>query len=78
MATFDVLDDTRGGGACRSCHAPITWFVLAKSGKRMPFDGDVVYVRTRHEDGRLVGVVDGSINPSHFATCAQADSWRRR
>lgn len=78
MATFQVLDDTKGRGACRSCGAPVTWFQMAKSGRRMPFDGDVVYTKTEQQDGRLVGHIDGSINPSHFAVCPQAGDWRRR
>lgn len=78
MAILNVYDDTRGRGECRSCKAPITWFEMVSSGKRMPFDGDVVFVRTRTEDGRLVGGVDNSVNPSHFSSCPQASNWRRR
>lgn len=80
MAIFQVLDSTRSSARCRSCNRPITWFVMAQSGRRMPFDGEVVYVKTerRDKDGLLVGFVDGSINPSHFATCDRKDQWRRQ
>lgn len=79
MPILEVFDETRGRGECRSCHAPITWFELVNSGKRMPFDGDVVFVRTRTDDDRrLVGAIDTSVNKSHFATCPQASKWRRR
>lgn len=75
---FQVLDKTKGAAKCRSCGATITWFEMAKSGKRMPFDGDPVYVKTDTKDGALVGFIDGTMFPSHFATCAQADEWRKR
>ncbi len=51
--------------SCRSCKAPIVW-VLTVKGNRMPVD----YTR------------DGASRPaagtSHFATCPNADDWRRR
>ena len=78
MPTMKVLDDTRGKGTCQSCGAAITWFELT-SGKRHPFDGEPVYVRTeQNEDGRLVGVIDISMDCSHFATCSDAAKWRRK
>ena len=78
MAILKVFDDTKGRGECRSCHAPVTWFQLT-SGKRHPFDGDPVYVRTEHDqDRRLIGHIDASIHTSHFATCPDAKEWRRR
>lgn len=71
-----VLDDTKGGGECRSCHAAITWFELV-SGKRHPFDGEPVYLKTEtNDDGRLVGHIDRS--ESHFATCPQSKDWSRK
>jgi hypothetical protein len=66
-----VFDDTRGPGECRSCHAPIVWFELATTGKRMPLDGDPVYVKTELDPAthRLIGYVDASVTPSHFSSC---------
>jgi hypothetical protein len=75
--TLKVYDDSKGGGACRSCHAPITWFELT-SGKRHPVNGrEPAYLRTAHEPGthRLIGEIDGA--ESHFATCPDAKSWSR-
>ena len=77
MSMLAVYDDTKGRGECRSCHAPLTWFEL-KSGKRHPFDGEPVYVRTEHEPAtmRLVGWIDTA--SSHFATCPDAAKHRRK
>lgn len=79
MAILKVFDDTRNIGVCRSCQAQVTWCELT-SGKRMPFDGHPTYVKTEHEPEtrRLVGHIDSTINQSHFATCPDADRWRRR
>jgi hypothetical protein len=76
MATLKVLDDTRGGGTCRSCGASIVWFELV-SGKRHPFEADPVYLRTTHDEAhRLIGEIDAA--ESHFAHCPDANEWRRR
>ena len=79
MSVLKVFDDTRGFGRCRSCDAPITWFELV-SGKRHPFNGPdlPVYLQTEHEPSthRLIGHVDSA--ESHFATCPDADTFRRR
>jgi hypothetical protein len=69
--------------ACRSCDAPIRW-VKTTTGKRMPLDAEPV------PDGNLV-LVDGVATvvdadaagtreryTSHFSTCPQAKSWRRK
>lgn len=79
MPIMRVLDDTMGRASCRSCGAAITWYELA-SGKRHPFDGEPVYVRTSHDPAtrRLVGEIDTSVHGSHFATCPQAKDWRRK
>jgi hypothetical protein len=80
MATLTIYQDSRGSGTCRSCGAPITWAELT-SGKRMPFDGELVTVRTQGSlltSDRIVEVVDTDITPSHFQTCPQAQQWRRR
>lgn len=72
-----VYDDTKGHGACRSCHAAIVWFELVGSGKRHPFDGDPVYLTTRHDEARrLIGTI--SSDSSHFATCPESTQWSRR
>jgi len=69
---------------CRSCKASIVW-AITSTGRRMPFDakpdsagrftltprgGDMVaeHVGTDHE---------GPLYRSHFATCLEADRFRR-
>ena len=70
---------------CRSCHAPIVWARTA-SGKTMPVDAvetpDGNLVLTLGADGYHVEVVgatdDRPRHRPHFATCPDADSWRKR
>lgn len=54
---------------CKSCGAAITW-VVTNGGKRMPLNPER---RTVVTDAGAV--VTG--RESHFATCPQADAWRR-
>jgi hypothetical protein len=79
MALLKVWADTRGPANCRSCNAPITWYAMVKSGRRNPFDGEPAFVTTETDpvSGRLIGVLDSTTDPSHFATCPQSRSWRR-
>ena len=79
MPILKIYADSKGAGACRSCGAAITWAELT-SGKRHPFDGEIVAVRTQGNvlEGRVIEDVDTSITTSHFATCPQATDWRRR
>ncbi len=75
---------------CKSCGAEIVWIKL-KSGKSMPCDAKKIsYTPDIH--GKLVlvtpdgKVARGDFNPagekigytSHFATCPNADSYRRK
>lgn len=75
-----ALDDTKGAGACRSCHAKIWWFELV-SGKKHPFDAQPdgtppAFLQTElNEDRRLLGHIDAAV--SHFATCPQSKAWKR-
>jgi hypothetical protein len=79
MSILHIFADSKGPGQCRSCGAAITWAELT-SGKRHPFDGEIVVVRTQ---GRLLGgdrvveLVDTAITPSHFQTCPDAATWRQ-
>lgn len=72
---------------CRSCGAPIRWAQTA-SGKPMPLnaaaDPQGLFALVDAEDPREVPrAVSGRRLPpgerwtSHFATCPQADSWRK-
>jgi hypothetical protein len=77
--------------ACRSCSAPIVW-VGTERGKAMPldaqpYDGDDpsgLFV-IRVVDGKALAIAvppeafaGEPLYRSHFATCPQADQWRRR
>jgi len=69
---------------CQSCGAPIVWAVT-DSGKRMPVDPRVVdggklklYVAAGVVRVRHVAAPDGALHRPHFATCPDAESWRRR
>ena len=78
---------TPSRATCRSCGAPILWVVSAASGKAMPVDADPVedgnvtldgLTATVHPAGQ--GDLLGDAGPryrSHFATCKDADEWRR-
>lgn len=70
---------------CRSCGEPIEWCTWEDSGKTIPLDlgvapkgniavvGDKVH-RYGAEDERL----GRDRRVSHFATCKDADSWRKK
>lgn len=65
-------------GRCRSCGADVIWAKTA-AGKLMPLDatetlGKVVY--QLDTTGRMQRA-EGRGHESHFATCPQADRWRR-
>ena len=79
MKTVEICADTRGRSRCRSCGACIEWAEVAKSGRKMPFDGEIVPVGSRHEPEtrRLIEIVDLEVTTSHFATCPDAEQWRR-
>lgn len=55
---------------CRSCGLPVVWF-RTSSGKRMPVDAKT----TRPTDA--AHQLDLKRHVSHFATCPQADNWRK-
>ena len=54
---------------CKSCGEPIRW-LLTPRGKYMPADAS----STEDTDKEF----DVNRHTSHFATCGQADFWRRR
>ena len=75
-----ILADTVGVARCRdeACGARITWAEVAKSGKRMPFDGgELVALRTDTDPaGRPLWEVDLAEN--HWATCPGFAKFKRR
>lgn len=74
---------------CRSCGADIKWIELS-SGKKMPVDSEAVSWDEAEEGMALVSE-DGDVQKSagnlidddrlwyvsHFATCPQANKWRK-
>jgi len=81
MPEVAIYADSKGPGTCRSCGAAITWAETIR-GKRMPFDGEIVAVRTQGSaligDGRVIEYVDTTVTPCHFETLPDAKDWRRR
>jgi len=73
---------------CNSCGASVRWVLIKKTGKRMPLNtapapdarpGFVLRVGGEAElatddDRRLLR----EVYTSHFATCPQANQWRKR
>jgi hypothetical protein len=77
---LQIYQDSKGRGTCRSCGRAIMWAELI-SGKRHPFDGEIVPVRMQGsilEGTRIIEDVDTAVSPSHFATCPDAAKWRTR
>jgi hypothetical protein len=74
-----IYQDSRNLSACRSCGAPIEW-AETSTGKRMPFNPPIVTVPALMPvviGGRIVEDVDPA-TVSHFATCKDAQDWRRK
>lgn len=68
-----------GGSTCKGCGAPIEW-VLTTGGKKMPVDPEpitvVLQVGKAVEGAEAFRVVTG--RQSHFASCPNADAFRKR
>lgn len=69
---------------CRSCGASILWAVSAKTGKRMPLDGEPTATGTMafNPQGHAEYVDPKGDDPrprflSHHASCPQGASWKR-
>ena len=60
--------------ACRSCREDIYWFENPATGKKIPIDAESLSDEDiEDEDIEL----DLSYMVSHFATCPQANDWRK-
>jgi hypothetical protein len=80
MPILKIYQDSRSKGTCRSCGAPIEWAELT-SGKRHPFNVPIVSTRTQGSmlaGERTIEDVDTAVSSSHFQTCPQSKTWRRR
>ena len=60
-----------GAGRCRSCGAEIFWIKNTQTGKLIPCDPRVRTVIT--ETGNCI-----KGRETHFATCPQAEEWRKK
>ncbi|HUT56645.1 MAG TPA: hypothetical protein VNA25_02095 [Phycisphaerae bacterium] len=60
--------------ACHSCGRAIVWEVTFK-GARVPLDHPPEKRYVRNDEGKMV-IVDTWL--SHFATCPQAQDWRKK
>lgn len=79
MPEVAIYADSKGKGRCRSCGAAIEWAETTQ-GRRIPFDGEIVVARSQGNPitGRVVEYVDTSVTATHFQTCPEANTWRRR
>lgn len=80
MSLIDIYADSRGFGTCRSCGAKIEWARRVNGNKAMPWNGEIVAIRTKREEAtnRVIETLDSSVTISHFATCPDAEKFRRR
>jgi hypothetical protein len=69
--------------SCRSCGASIIW-ARTVAGKLIPLDAETTTLpaghfrlETRFNPPTAVSVLPGPVYASHFATCPQADEWRK-
>lgn len=79
---------------CRSCNAPVLWVAVGPQGERsrMPLDPDPTddgnvrlegrFTPSGAEAATVLGPLEAELEDelylSHFATCPDADEWRRR
>ena len=79
MKTIAIESASRQPARCRSCNAPIEWAVVPPNGKRMPFNEPVILAPDGNDPTLPAGVVlvDMERTQSHFATCPDAERWRK-
>lgn len=61
--------------SCRSCGKPIFW-VESKNKTPMPLDARPLAAFTVDAEGKAS--ITPAVYGSHFATCPQADRWRKK
>lgn len=75
---------------CRSCCSPIKW-IKTRDGKNMPVDPELIAYKDAKLGDKLVTETGATYNVdpildypnvkgyiSHFATCPEADRWRKK
>ena len=78
MTLIEVWADSRGKSRCRGCGASITWTEVVATGKKMPFSGEPVALRTRHDKATRKLVEEIDLAENHWASCPDANQFRRR
>jgi len=61
---------------CRSCGAPIIW-AITLSGKRIPLDAEQVKPNHYFRLDNGYAVKSKPLYQAHFASCPDADRWRK-
>jgi hypothetical protein len=77
-ATIEVFAASIQRAQCKGCKAAIVWATVVSSGRHMCFNS-IKILETKLErvaPFRVIKVVDRTLN--HWATCPQADQFRRR
>lgn len=67
MAVIEIWQDSKRKSRCRSCGGDVEWAVSAKTGRSMPFDGEIVSVRSQGSmlTDRVRELIDTSVSPIH-------------
>jgi hypothetical protein len=59
---------------CRTCQAEIVWVKTAR-GRSMPVDAGTI---EKDDTGKYPAEFDPDTMTSHFSTCKDADTWRKK
>ena len=79
MADIHIFSNTKYDAKCSSCKAPMTFAQHVVTHKRIPFNAPIVATRSYiDEQGRAIEVVDSAVTTSHFASCPDAQKFRRK
>jgi len=74
--TIEIYADSRERAHCRGCGAAIEWATIVATGRRMCFNSIRILEKKLLPNGTIVHVVDRALN--HWATCPDADKFRKR
>ena len=77
--TIAVYEDTKGHGVCagQTCGASLTWYQTL-SGRRMPFTGDPVPLRSAHDAPSHRLLLFFSSDDAHWTACPDRDSFKTK
>jgi len=77
MKAITIVTTSRRFGVCRSCRAPLEWAINSVTNKPIPFNAPIV-IQPMLDLPADVQRVDLARTTSHFATCPQANDWRKQ